>query len=229
MTQFNINIISDPVCPFCYLGKKRLDKGIELYRKVYPGGKNDTFNISWSAFYLDPELPQVGTPLAGHMERKFGKDRVPAVRERLRKHGLQDGINFNPDSKIGHTRNAHRLIQFAKTMGNEAENRVVMELFHAYFEEGGDITSFDLLTDVAVKAGFDRAEASDWLRSDQGGKEVDQEVEAANALGIHGVPNFTIQGDWKVDGAQDPQDFMEAIVAAKEGKAAATVDAMTCS
>ncbi|ETS75397.1 hypothetical protein PFICI_12341 [Pestalotiopsis fici W106-1] len=228
MKQFNINIISDPICPFCYLGKKRLDKGIELYRKVYPGGKDDTFNITWSAFYLDPDLPQVGVPLAGHMERKFGKDRVPAVRERLRKHGLQDGINFNPDSKIGHTRNAHRLIQFAKTKGNESENRVVLELFKAYFEDGGDITSFDLLTDAAVRAGLDRVEAREWLQSDRGGTEVDKEVAEANALGIHGVPNFTIQGKWKVDGAQDPQDFMEAIVAAKEGRSMSSVDGNTC-
>ncbi|KAH6658051.1 DSBA-like thioredoxin domain-containing protein, partial [Truncatella angustata] len=216
MTHFDITIISDPVCPFCYLGKKRLDKGIELYRKVYPGGKDDTFNISWSAFYLDPTAPQVGIPLMERMEQRFGREKLPMIREALRKQGLQDGINFSTESKIGNTRNAHRLIQLAKTKGNEIENRVAMELFKAYFEDGGDITSFQTLTDAAVKAGMDRDRTKDWLDSGKGGEAVDKEVEEANAKGLSGVPQFTIQGKWQVDGAQDPRDFFDAIVAARE-------------
>ncbi|KAI1869724.1 uncharacterized protein JN550_005705 [Neoarthrinium moseri] len=229
MTHFKIKVISDPVCPFCYLGKKRLDKGIELYKKVYPGGKDDTFSVSWSAFYLDPEAPKTGIPLTQRMEQRFGKDRLPMMREALRKQGLQDGIKFCTDSKIGNTRNAHRLIQLAKAKGNETENKVVMELFKSYFEENGDITSFDMLADAAAKAGVDRGEAKTWLESDKGGKEVDGEVAEAYAKGIHGVPNFTIQGAYEVDGAQDPKDFFDVLVAAKEGKSSASFDSGVCS
>lgn len=210
----------------CYLGKKRLERAIELYQKVYPGGKADTFNISWSAFYLDPEAPEVGIPLQERMGQRFGNDeaKITMIREGLKRKGLAEGIHFCTGSKIGRTRNAHRVIQFAKTKGNEVENRLVDELFKSYFEEDGDITSFDTLTEAAVKAGLDRDETRSWLESDQGGKEVDQEVEEAKAKGIHGVPNFTIQGQYVVDGAQDPNDFFQVIVAAKEGKAANSSD-----
>ncbi|KAI0127676.1 thioredoxin-like protein [Xylariales sp. AK1849] len=231
MTHFNIKIVSDPVCPFCYLGKKRLDKGIELYKKVYPDGKHDTFTISWSAFYLDPTSPKVGIPLMERMKQRFGGDldRLNMIREGLRRKGLQDGIKFCDDSKIGNTRNAHRLIQLAKTKGNETENRVVMELFQSYFEDSGDITSLEMLTEAAVRGGLDREETSGWLKSDRGGPEVDKEVEVAYAKGIHGVPNFTIQEKYEVSGAQDPQDFFDVIVAAKEAKAPSSLESEICS
>ncbi|KAH8668784.1 DSBA-like thioredoxin domain-containing protein [Xylariales sp. PMI_506] len=229
MTNFKIEVISDPVCPFCYLGKLRLDKGIELYKKVYPGGKDDTFEISWSAFYLDPEAPAVGIPLQQRMEQRFGADRVTMIRKGLRRRGLQDGVQFCDDSRIGHTRDAHRLIRLAKSKGGEEENLVVMALFRRYFEESGDITSREMLADVAAQAGIDRDEAVEWLESGNGAQEVDQEVQAAYAKGIHGVPNFTIQGKYVVDGAQDPRDFFDVIVAAKEGKSLESLESITCS
>jgi predicted DsbA family dithiol-disulfide isomerase len=198
---------------------------------VYPGGKEDTFTISWSAFYLDPESPKVGIPLQERMKQRFGNDeaKLAMIQAGLKRKGLQDGINFCTDSKVGNTRDAHRLIQLAKTKGNGTENKVVMELFKGYFEENGDITSFDTLTKAAVKANLDGAEVKSWLESDQGGEEVDREVDEANAKGIHGVPNFTIQGKYEVDGAQDPKDFFEVIVAAKEGKSANSFDSGFCT
>lgn len=206
-----------------------MDRGIELYRKVYPDGKNDTFSISWSAFYLDPEAPEIGIPLLERIEQRFGKDRLLQIREALRKQGLQDGVNFSTESRIGNTRNAHRLIQLAKTKGNDTENRVVMELFKGYFEEGGDITSFDTLTEAAVRAGLTEIEAREWLESGKGGEAVDEEVKHAYARGIHGVPNFTIQENWAVDGAQDPKDFFDIIVAAKEGRSVSSSESGLCS
>ncbi|KAK6062640.1 DSBA-like thioredoxin domain-containing protein [Seiridium cupressi] len=210
MTHFNIKVISDPVCPFCYLGKTRLDKGIELctyileshtallalfteHRKVYPGGKDDTFNISWVAFYLDPGAPQVGIPLLERMEQRFGREKVSMILEGLRKQGLENGVNFSTKSKIGNTRNAHRLIQLAKTKDNETENQVIMELFKAYFEDGGDITSFETLIGAAVKAGLDENETEGWLESGKGGEAVDREVDEAYTKGLNGVPQFTFR------------------------------------
>ncbi|KAI0599717.1 DSBA-like thioredoxin domain-containing protein [Biscogniauxia sp. FL1348] len=218
MTNFTIKIISDTVCPWCYVGKKRLDRAIDLYRKVYPGGKDDTFTISWSAFYLDPTSPRVGIPVLERMAERFGTDRLQAIHQRLTAIGREEGIAFRFAGRIGNTRDSHRLIQLGKTKGHEVENRVVLELFQAYFEGDGDITSHDTLVAAGEKAGLRAAEVREWLTSGKGGTEVDAEVLEANIRGIHGVPNFIIQGTHVVDGAQDSQVFMAEFAKIKEAE-----------
>ncbi|KAL7619878.1 hypothetical protein AAE478_010425 [Parahypoxylon ruwenzoriense] len=218
MTNINIKIVSDTVCPWCYVGKKRLDKAIEQYRKVYPGGKDDTFTISWHPFYLDPTSPAVGIPVTERMAQRFGPERLQALQQRLTLIGREEGINFGFRGKIGNTRDSHRLIQLGKTKGADVENRVVLELFKSYFEGDGDITSHDTLVAAAERAGLGRSEIKEWLDSGKGGKEVDEEVQEAYAKDIHGVPHFTIQDKYEVDGAQDAQAFLSAFASAKEGK-----------
>ncbi|KAH9993465.1 DSBA oxidoreductase [Xylariaceae sp. FL0662B] len=217
MATINIKIISDTICPWCYVGKKRLDKAIELYKKVYPGGKDDTFSITWAPFYLDPTLPKVGVPVNEHYLQKFGPERVQAIKQRLATVGAEQGINFRFEGKMGNTRDSHRLIRLGKTKGEDVQNRVVAELFKEYFEGTGDITSHDTMIAAAGRAGLDKDEAKDWLETDKGGKEVDAEVEQAYAKNIHGVPHFTIQGQYEVDGAQDAQAFLDAFAKAKNG------------
>ncbi|KAI1103024.1 DSBA oxidoreductase [Jackrogersella minutella] len=218
MTAINIKIVSDTVCPWCYIGKKRLDKAIDLYRKVYPGGKDDTFVVTWAPFYLDPTSPKVGVPVTERMVQRFGAERLAALQQRLTMMGREEGINFGFRGKVGNTRDSHRLIQFGKTKGNDVENRVVLELFKSYFEGDGDITSHDTLVSAAEKAGLDKGEVREWLETGKGGKEVDEEVQEAYAKDIHGVPHFTIQGKYEVDGAQDAQAFLETFAKVKEGK-----------
>ncbi|KAI5921978.1 DSBA-like thioredoxin domain-containing protein [Camillea tinctor] len=218
MTNFTIKIVSDTVCPWCYIGKKRLDRAIDLYRKVYPGGKDDTFTISWSAFYLDPTSPRVGIPMMERIAERFGAERLQGIHERLSAIGREEGINFSFAGRLGNTRDSHRLIQLGKTKGHEVENRVVLELFRSYFEGEGDITSHDTLVAAGEKAGLRAAEVREWLASGKGGAEVDAEVLEANIKGIHGVPNFTIQGTHVVDGAQDAQVFMAEFAKIKEAE-----------
>ncbi|KAI1453903.1 DSBA oxidoreductase [Annulohypoxylon moriforme] len=218
MTNINIKIVSDTVCPWCYIGKKRVDKAIDLYRKVYPNAKDDTFTITWSPFYLDPTSPKVGVPITERMVQRFGPERLAALQQRLTTLGREEGINFGFRGKVGNTRDSHRLIQLGKTKGNEVENKVVLELFKSYFESDGDITSHDTLIAAAEKAGLDKTEVKDWLDTGKGGKEVDEEVQEAVAKDIHGVPHFTVQGKYEVDGAQDAQAFLEAFASVKEGK-----------
>ncbi|KAI1088307.1 DSBA oxidoreductase [Rostrohypoxylon terebratum] len=218
MTNISIKIVSDTVCPWCYIGKKRVDKAIDLYRKVYPGAKDDTFTVTWAPFYLDPTSPKVGIPITERMVQRFGPERLAALQQRLMLLGREEGINFSFRGKVGNTRDSHRLIQLSKTKGNEVENKVVLELFKSYFEGEGDITSHDTLIAAAEKAGLDKAEVKDWLDTGKGGKEVDEEVQEAVVKDIHGVPHFTIQGKYEVDGAQDAQAFLEAFARVKEGK-----------
>lgn len=152
------------------------------------------------------------------MIQRFGPERLAVMQQRLKLMGREEGINFGFDGKLGNTRDSHRLIQLGKTKGEDVENRVVLELFKSYFEGTGDITSHDTLTEAAVKAGLDKAEVKDWLDTGKGGKEVDEEVQEAYAKEIHGVPHFTIQGKYEIDGAQDSQAFLEAFANAKEGR-----------
>ncbi|KAI1437341.1 DSBA-like thioredoxin domain-containing protein [Xylaria sp. CBS 124048] len=209
MTNFSIKIVSDTVCPWCYIGKKRLDRAIDLYRKTYPAAQNDTFTISWAPFYLDPSAPAVGVPLPERLVERFGPERADYIHTALTKLGREEGINFAFASRTGNTRDTHRLIQLGKTKGNDVENRVVLELFKSYFESDGDITSHASLISTAEKAGLTPSEVKEWLETGKGGAEVDREVRAARMQGISGVPNFTIQGVHNVNGAQEPGVFVD--------------------
>jgi len=153
---------------------------------------------------------------------KFGGDRTAMIFQRLADVGKDVGIQFKFGGKTGNTRDSHRLIQLGKSKSPAVQTRVVEELFAAYFENEGDITSHEVLKNAAVKAGLDEAEVKDWLESDKGGKAVDEEVEAAQRNQISGVPNFTIQNKYEVGGAQDSGVFLrlfEKIKAAEGAKA----------
>jgi predicted DsbA family dithiol-disulfide isomerase len=198
------------------VGKKRLERAIEMYKRDVPGGASDTFTISWHPFYLDPTLPKVGVDRNTHLARKFGPERAALATAHLKRLGEAEGIRFSFQGKVGNTRDAHRLVQLAKTKSGETENRLVSTMFKSHFEEDADITSRDALVEIGEKAGMDRTEVTDWLDQGKGGQEVDREVEEAYRRGIHGVPNFTINGQYEVSGAQDPEVFLEAFARARK-------------
>ncbi|KAI1127553.1 thioredoxin-like protein [Nemania abortiva] len=137
MTNFAINIVSDPVCPWCYIGKKRLDRAIALYKKVYPNGRDDTFTVTWKAYYLDPSALARGISWDERSLQKIVSSRlksqsssndtspsdrdreaVQQLRARLTKFGQPEGIVFSFGGKIGNTRSAHRAIAFSKLKAN---------------------------------------------------------------------------------------------------------------
>lgn len=128
---------------------------------------------------------------------------------RLAQLGKQVGIDFAYGGKTGNTRDSHRVIQLAKTKGEDMQTRVVEQLFKAYFESEKDITLHEVLLKAAVDGGLDEAETKEWLESDKGGPEVDKEVSAAQRNFISGVPNFTINGKYEVQGAEEPPAFLD--------------------
>ena len=208
MTNFNVNIISDTVCPWCYVGKNKLDRAISLYKSTHPDS-TDSFSITWMPFYLNPNAPKVGIDKRQFYKDKFSPDRANAIFKRIEEVGKPVGINFSFGGKTGSTRDSHRLIQLAKTKGPDMQTRTVEELFKSYFEEEGDITSHGVLKSAASKAGLNEREVNDWLESDKGGNEVDREVEEAQIMAIGGVPHFTLQGKYEVGGAQDAEAFVQ--------------------
>jgi len=208
MTKFNIEVVSDTVCPWCYVGKQQLGKAISAYKELHPKAKDEDFAITWRPFYLAPEAPAKGIDKDSYMKAKFGEARVTMMRERLTQLGKQVDINFKFGGKTGNTRTSHRLIAMAKTKSLAVQNRFVADLLAAYHEDEADITSHAVLTSIAIKAGIEEKEVREWLESDAGGKEVDQEVRNAQQKQISGVPNFTIQGKYEVGGAQDSGVFL---------------------
>ena len=139
---------------------------------------------------------------------KFGPEKAAMIFQRLEAVGKDVGINFSFGGKTGNTRDSHRLIEMAGRKGKEVQNRVVEELFAAYFEKEQDITSHEVLKQAAVKAGIEEREVEGWLESDDGGEEVDKAVMEAQVQGISGVPNFTLQDKYEIGGAQDAEAFV---------------------
>ncbi|KAK3384994.1 DSBA-like thioredoxin domain-containing protein [Podospora didyma] len=215
MTNFNIKVVSDAICPWCYLGTKRLERAISLYKQDIPGGANDTFTITYFPFYLDPTLPKTPVDSKAYLAKKIGADRMAMAHARLKTLGEAEGICFSLNGKLGNTRDAHRLVQLAKTKSNETQNRVMAALFKSYFEEDADITSQATLLAAGEKAGLDKSEVKQWLDDGKGGDEVDSEVEQAYRDGVRGVPNFTINGQYEISGAQDAEKFLEEFLRVK--------------
>jgi predicted DsbA family dithiol-disulfide isomerase len=189
------------------VGKKRLEKGIAEYKERHPGS-NDTFAINWFPFYLDPTAPK-SIDKQERYESKFGKERTAMMQQRLSQIGHAEGINFKFGGNTGNTRDSHRLIQLGKTKSPQLQTRVIEELFAAYFENEKDITKQDILIEAGVKAGLEEKEAKEWLESGKGGPEVDKEVQDAVQQNISGVPNFTINDQFEVGGAQDASAFVQ--------------------
>lgn len=131
-------------------------------------------------------------------EAKFGAQRTKMMQVRLAQIGKQVGIEFAFGGKTGNTRDAHRVVQLAKTKGESTQTRVMEALFQAYFENEKDITDHAVLTKAAVQGGLEEGEVREWLVSDRGGPEVDKEVNAAQRRFISGVPNFTINDKFDV-------------------------------
>ena len=150
---------------------------------------------------------------------KFGAERSAMIFQRLESVGKEVGIRFSFGGKTGNTRDSHRLIQMAGTKGEDVQVKVVEKLFRAYFEEEKDITSREVLRGAAVDSGLGEKEVNEWLESDMGGEQVDREVKEAQMNGISGVPNFVLQGQLEIGGAQDPEAFVRAFeqVKAVEG------------
>ncbi|KAF2269145.1 thioredoxin-like protein [Lojkania enalia] len=207
MTNFDIKIVSDTVCPWCYVGKKRLEKAIAAYKEKHPES-NDTFTTTWHPFYLNPDAPK-SIDKEEYYQARFGASRVQMMHDTLGRLGRMENIDFKFGGRTGNTRDSHRLVQLGKTKGPRQQTRIIEELFAAYFENERDITSQDVLVQIGVKAGLAEAEAREWLSSGKGGPEVDKEVQYAYQQNITGVPNFTINDRFEIGGAQEPAAFLQ--------------------
>jgi predicted DsbA family dithiol-disulfide isomerase len=206
-----IDIVSDTICPWCFIGKRRLEQAVEM------SGRNDIF-VAWRPFQLNPDMPEAGMNREDYLRAKFGGgDRPRQIYQAISETGKGEGIDFQ-FSRMRRTPNtvqSHRLIHWSGKEG--FQEQVVEALFHAYFEEGRDIGDLDVLVECARLAGIDATQARRFLD----GTDLRQEVLAADLysrrLGINGVPCFIVNRKYAISGAQPPAAFIEVFnLAAKD-------------
>ena len=192
-----VDIWSDVVCPWCWIGQTRFARALEAY--------DGPVTVRLHPFRLDPDAPVPGEPAAARYARKFG-DEAEAMLARVAKAGAEDGLAFRFDRAItGNTFDAHRTIAFAERSGRE--RAVERALFSAYFSEGRDITDRGVLADAAAGAGEDRDAVLVHLESDEGIAETVAALNEAREAGINAVPTFVFNGQFAVPGAVDVATF----------------------
>jgi predicted DsbA family dithiol-disulfide isomerase len=204
--SIEIDIYSDVICPWCYLGKKRLEAALEAT------GKKTKVQVSFLPFELNPDTPPEGLDHKAHLAAKFGgENALKAAHDRLAQLGKEAGIEYRFDSiqRTPNTFNAHRLLWLAgkEGKGNEAHNA----FFKACFTDGKDIGDERVLTGLAVSVGLDKHKVERFLDSREGEKEVREAEEKAYELGVTGVPFFIFNGKFAVSGAQSVEAFVKAL------------------
>jgi predicted DsbA family dithiol-disulfide isomerase len=202
-----IDVVSDVVCPWCYLGQKRLDNAIAAVPDV-------EVSVTWRPFQLDPTIPPQGMDRKAYMRAKFGDEaRLRDAHARLEALGKDVGIDYAFDAITvsPNTLDAHRVIRWAGANSPEAQNKLVRRLFKLYFEEGADIGDRAVLAQAAREAGMDGAVVESLLAGDADREAVANEAATASRMGVTGVPCFLFEGKYAVMGAQDVSTLTDAI------------------
>jgi predicted DsbA family dithiol-disulfide isomerase len=207
-----IDVVSDVVCPWCYLGKKRLERAL--------AENGEATQVRWRPYQLDPTIPAGGLDRQAYMRNKFGDDgRLEQIHERLRALGAEEGIAYAFDKieRSPNTLDAHRLIRWAAEAG--VQDAVVDRLFSLYFEQGRDIGDRKLLAEVARAAGMDAQSVEKRLAEGTDEREVQQEIAQAQSLGVTGVPFFIFASRFGVPGAQSAEVLTSALERARKSLA----------
>lgn len=202
----SIDVYSDVVCPWCYIGKRKLEQALARLRE-----QDVVVMPNWRAFQLNPDIPAAGVARKEYVETKFGgPERAKEIYARVAGVGHEVDIAFQFDQieRQPNTINAHRLIAYAGAHGNQ--DAVSEALFRAFFLELRDISDVAALSEIAANTGLNRDAVYAYLSSDQGTAAVQQEDAVARQLGITGVPFFVFGGKYAVSGAQNPDVLVQA-------------------
>ncbi|KAK7984743.1 thioredoxin-like protein [Apiospora saccharicola] len=230
MAVIKIQFISDFVCAWCYIAKRNLDAAISLYQKTYPGGKDDTFVITWAPYYLNynPHPHSVNKlELANERLADQTPEQRAALEKRMNRAGQASGIPFNWGGQLGPnpaTRTAHQLVYLAGEAPGAKYDRatqtsLVEAIFDAYHCRAQDISQHDILREAAQHAGIEKADVDDWLQRDQVGIMIDRNAEANKVATRAGVPTLVIQDSHRPEGIPDAMDLMEMFIGVREGSA----------
>ncbi len=200
-----LDILSDPICPWCYIGKAGLDQALAA-RPDHP------LEVTWHPFQLNPDMPSEGMDRDAYLSAKFGgAEGAASVYDRIAQTAKDAGLpaDLNGIARTPNTVDAHRLIHWAGIEGHQ--NAVVDALFAAYFVEGRDIGDPDVLADIADAAGLDAALIRRLLASDADAEDIRARDKAAREMGVTGVPTFILGDRHAVPGAQPTELWLQVI------------------
>ena len=200
--MIRIDIVSDAICPWCYIGKRRLERALAAEA---PG----QIVVGWRPFQLNPDMPPEGMDRKAYLRRKFGSETGGPGYKNVLAAGLEEGIPFDFAAmrRTPNTIAAHRLIRRAEAEGRQ--DATVEALFQAYFTRGADIGDRATLADIAASVGSDREAVVAYLAGDEGEADVRAEDQFARRVGIQGVPCFVVERKYAISGAQPPEAFAE--------------------
>ncbi|KAJ3089431.1 hypothetical protein HK102_006417 [Quaeritorhiza haematococci] len=200
----NIDITSDIVCPWCFIGKKRLERAMSAFKAK---GHDVEFKLRYSPYQLDPSLPKEGVDRIEHLGKKFGMNRVHQMISYVGGIAAEEGLHFSKGGDMANTLDGHRLLNYAYSKGVQWE--LAEELFKDHFERDNNIGDINVLAESAARVGLNKDEVISYLKSDEGVAVVKEEIQGARRKGVTGVPFFTINDKHTLGGAQDPEAFLE--------------------
>ncbi len=211
--MIRIDIVSDVICPWCFIGKRRLERALA----AEPAG---SIEVGWRPFQLNPEMPDEGMSRRDYLRAKFGEDDGGDRYKHVIAAGLEEGIPFAFEKmqRTPNTVRAHRLIRYATRAGTP--DALVERLFVAYFVETRDVGDIDVLAAVAGEVGLDAQAVRAYLLSDEDDALIREEDAFARRMGIHGVPCFVIDRKFMVSGAQPPEIISQVLQRVRESAAA---------
>ena len=205
--KLEIDVISDVMCPWCYIGKTNLDAAIKQIGDV-------EVEVRWRPYQLDSTLPKEGINRSTYLNNKFGgEEGAKQVYSRIKDAGKALGIDFNFDAmKVSpNTLDAHRVILWAGGQSPEIQNKLVERLFEIFFLEGGNIGSDEILVKAAEDAGMDGSIVAGLLKVDDDKDRVASDIYHARQMGVQGVPCFIVDNKYAVMGAQPPEQLVGAM------------------
>lgn len=203
-----IDIISDVACPWCFIGKKNLEKAMAQRPDI-------NFEVQWFPYQLHPEAPPEGYAYQESIQRKYGKQRIEMMFQHITQVAKASGIEFHLDkiAKGANTLNAHRLLDLAWQQGGASgpQNDLAEALFKAYLCDGKFIGDIDVLAQAADEVGMDKADVLEYLTSDHDTGKVLEQIQYARQNGVTGVPAFSFNGMFAISGGQQPETFLSVI------------------
>lgn len=211
-----VEVWSDVVCPWCYIGKRKFADGLaRVEAELAEEGVEVDFDVSYHPYQLDPTAaPGVAGPVIDTYAKKFGgHERAAAIIATVSERAAEVGLEFRMDRALrANTLLAHRLIWRAGLPDSPVPQDAMKErLLRAYFHDGSNIGDPDVLADCAHEVGFDRDDISEFLASGRGTDEVRAELDIASDAGITAVPTYVVNGRWAIPGAQEPETFAQVL------------------
>jgi predicted DsbA family dithiol-disulfide isomerase len=205
LKPLQIDIVSDVVCPWCYIGKRRIENALALASDV-------PVEVNWRPFFLNPWVPREGISREEYLTTKFGSvDAYKAIAGRVVTAAAGEGLEYNPDRvrRQPNTIDCHRLIHWADVEGKAADMK--QRLMELYFRDGGDLTDTDVLVQAAADIGMDADDVRRRLATDEDVALISAQAKDASDKGISGVPTYVFAQKYAVSGAQPPEQLARAI------------------